>query len=219
MPATYTDRIDGISTSVAVKAPVRAATSTALAWPLTGLSTVGGVALADGDRVLVKDHTDTTQNGIWIAHSTAWERAPDWDGARDAVPGTVVHQYGTGQYWEAQSADNPIKPGTSGVTFAQIFSSTGESADDDVSFGAALTDVTVPAGKGLVKIDCSLGNRKVIFTSGDTTLKKQVVIQKTTEANVLTVNDGSTDVYPEMTQQRVTWRRAFGTVVEVGRSQ
>lgn len=219
MPSTYIDRIDGVSTSVAVKAPVQAVTISALAWPLNGLSTVGGVALAEGDRVLVKNQTDTTQNGIWVASAHAWVRAPDWDGARDAVPGTLVHQAGSTQYYEAQAADNPIKPGTSQVTFIATFTSSGDGTDDDILYPAGTSTVPVPEGKGFVRVDCTLGNRTIIYDAGDTSLRKEVTIQKVGESNILTINDGSIDVYPENTQQRVRWRRSFDTVVEVGRSQ
>lgn len=41
---------------------------------LSGLQTIDGVALVAGDRVLVKDQTDKTQNGIWFASATAWTR-------------------------------------------------------------------------------------------------------------------------------------------------
>lgn len=50
MASTSTDRLLGIMTSVAIKAPVKAVSSTTLT--LSGLQTVGGVALAEGDRVL-----------------------------------------------------------------------------------------------------------------------------------------------------------------------
>lgn len=219
MPATYTDRIDGLTTSVAVKAPVVAATNGALAWPLTGLQTIDSISVAEGDRVLVKDQADTRQNGIWNASALAWSRVLDWDGARDAVNGTLVHQAGTGQYWEAVSSDQRVIPGASHVTFDTVFSTT-EGPDDDVDFPAGGPNtVSVPAGKGLVTVDCTLINRTIIFNASDTSLKKNVSIQKTSEANILTINDGASDVYPENSQQRVLWRRAFGSILEIGRSQ
>lgn len=88
MPATATDRLAGLVTSVAVKPPCAAVTSFDI--PLTGLFTVSGVALEEGDRVLVRAQSDATENGIYNASTSDWTRALDFDGARDVVCGTLV---------------------------------------------------------------------------------------------------------------------------------
>ena len=85
---TQTDRIAGLQASVAIKAPCRAATTSAIT--LAGLQTVDGVALAADDRVLVKDQTDAKENGIYVAATSTWSRARDFNGARDAVQGTIL---------------------------------------------------------------------------------------------------------------------------------
>src|SRR3990167_5851706 len=85
------DRINGLVGSIAVKAPCRVATTANIT--LAGYQTIDGITLADGDanlRVLVKNQTDTTQNGIYDASSGTWSRSPDFDGARDIVTGTIV---------------------------------------------------------------------------------------------------------------------------------
>src|SRR5689334_13286431 len=86
------NRIGGVSSSLAVKAPVRVA-STANISTLSGFQTIDGVALADGDwnlRVLLKDQTDTTENGIYDVSSSTWTRAVDFDGNADFQKGTLV---------------------------------------------------------------------------------------------------------------------------------
>jgi len=92
MPQTPVDRIDGLTTSVAVKAPCHAATTANIT--LSGLQTIDGVVLLDtypNYRVLVKDQTDPVENGIYNPHdSTAWTRALDFDGQRDARNGTLA---------------------------------------------------------------------------------------------------------------------------------
>ncbi len=88
MATTYTDRIQGVRSSVAVKAPVDVATTAEIT--LSGLQEIDGVTVAAGDRVLVKDQGDSVDNGIWIASSGAWSRAIDFDGARDVVRGTQI---------------------------------------------------------------------------------------------------------------------------------
>ncbi len=117
MPATITDRLNGLTTSVAVKAPCIAVASTNIT--LSGLQTVGAVALAAEDRVLVIGQTNTTQNGIYTADSGDWTRATDFDGPRDVVKGTIVlvaNQFVEGAFYEVTSAD-PISFGTSAITF------------------------------------------------------------------------------------------------------
>ncbi len=88
MPSTVTDRIAGLSTSVAIKAPCRVATTANI--ELSGEQTVDGIVLIAGDRVLVKSQTDAKQNGIWVVDTSAWSRARDFDGNRDVVTGTLV---------------------------------------------------------------------------------------------------------------------------------
>lgn len=139
MPSTITDRLNGLTTSVAVKPPCVVAAGTNLT--LSGLQTVNGVALAQDDRVLCIGQTDNTENGIYIADSGDWTRARDFDGARDAVRGTLVlvsNQF----VYELTSAD-PIVFGSSAITFflrgglttvinnPQLFGALGDGVTDD----------------------------------------------------------------------------------------
>lgn len=115
---TTTDRRYGVAEGLAVKAPVRVATTAPIS--LVGLQTIDGVALAEGDRVLAKDQTTEAENGIYLASTGNWTRSVDFDGPRDIVCGTrVVSVAGTvGAYaeWILTSAD-PITIGTSSLTF------------------------------------------------------------------------------------------------------
>lgn len=63
--------------------------STANIATLSGLLTIDGVTLVAGDRVLVKNQTTASQNGIYVAASTAWSRAADMDNW-DEVPNAFV---------------------------------------------------------------------------------------------------------------------------------
>lgn len=137
MPATYSDHVTGLTTSVAVKAPVRAVTTAAIT--LSGLQTVGSIALASGDRVLVKNQTDTTQNGIYVASTGNWSRARDFDGNRDVVRGTIVvanFDNGQGLLYRTICTD-PVVIGTSTITFQAI---------DDPNLSFPQTAAEVSAG-------------------------------------------------------------------------
>jgi phage-related tail fiber protein len=121
MSSTQTDVIDGVSASTAIKAPVRVATTANIT--LSGEQTIDGVAVVADDRVLVKDQTDTTENGIYNAAAGAWSRAADFDGNRDVRQGTLVNVYagtvGGGHIYRCTSA-NPIVIDTSAITFGLL---------------------------------------------------------------------------------------------------
>ncbi|WP_292696249.1 hypothetical protein [Mesorhizobium sp.] len=69
--------------------PVRLATTASIA--LSGLQTIDGVATEVGDRVLVKDQADQTQNGIYTVSEGRWFRAADARTGRTMQKGTTVH--------------------------------------------------------------------------------------------------------------------------------
>lgn len=121
MVSTITDMFYGISSSVAVKAPVKVAT-TGANITMNGTQTIDGIALVIGDRVLVKDQADETTNGIYNVQSGNWTRDADADGNNDFVDGTmVIVAQGTinkGSLWELNCTDNPVVIGTSQLVFA-----------------------------------------------------------------------------------------------------
>lgn len=119
MTTTAVDRLDGSISSLAVKAPCQAATTANVT--LSGLQTIDGVSLADGDRILVKDQTSGSENGIYVVRSTGWERAKDFDGALDVRKGTLIRVTdGTANAnsWWNISTDDPITIGTTAIAFA-----------------------------------------------------------------------------------------------------
>jgi phage-related tail fiber protein len=60
------------------KQSVKAATTANLA-SMSGPLTVDGISLVAGDRVLVKDQTTTSANGVYVVASGAWTRTLDMD--------------------------------------------------------------------------------------------------------------------------------------------
>lgn len=58
------------------KSSVKAATTENIS-SLNGLLTIDGVSLSAGDRVLVKNQTTQSQNGIYIVSSGDWQRSND----------------------------------------------------------------------------------------------------------------------------------------------
>jgi hypothetical protein len=62
--------VDFFASGLSWKPPAITATSGNIT--LSGLQTINGVTVAAGDTVLVKDQTNSAENGIYIASATAW---------------------------------------------------------------------------------------------------------------------------------------------------
>src|SRR5918995_879202 len=77
----------GMSADLGWKQPVLLATTANIT--LAGEQSIDGTTTSE-DRVLVKNQTDTTQNGIYVSSSGAWARATDFDGPNDFTSGTMV---------------------------------------------------------------------------------------------------------------------------------
>lgn len=119
MVSVTIDRRDGLNSAAAIKGPCRVATTANIT--LSGLQTVDGVALAEGDRVLCKDQTDARDNGIRIVSTGNWERSADFRNSRDIVTGTqvyITHGTASAERWYGVTAANPISVGTTNLTFA-----------------------------------------------------------------------------------------------------
>ncbi len=143
---TVNDRINGVNSGTAIKVPVRLATTGNIT--LSGLQSIDGATTVSGDRVMVKNQTDTTENGIYAANSSAWTRTKDFDGTNDVVTGTTVFvTSGNTQaetYWYVNTAGDPT-PGDA-LEFTRAPLGGNFAAADDVSYdnsasGMAATDV------------------------------------------------------------------------------
>src|SRR5690606_27861309 len=91
---------------------------------LSGLQTIDGVSLSAGDRVLVRQQTNAAQNGVYVASSTAWTRATDFDepDIEEVTQGASVYvEDGTllkGTGWTLQTPP-PYVIGTTELEFIQ----------------------------------------------------------------------------------------------------
>ncbi|GGB10248.1 hypothetical protein GCM10011491_42760 [Brucella endophytica] len=114
------DRTDGLASSAAMKGPVRCATTQNIV--LCGLQVIDGLQLAENDRVLVKDQTDSRTNGLYVVSVGLWRRSADFNNNRDVREGTMIivtdGVLNAGQWYVA--SDNPINIGTTLLAFKRV---------------------------------------------------------------------------------------------------
>lgn len=158
MSSIATDRSGVLNTSLAIKAPCRAATTADINASLTpagstlgggggGLFTLDGVALAANDRVLVKNQVDQTKNGIYLASTTAWNLDQDFNN-RSLTKGTLVlvtDGTANGGLTFELTATNPTI-GTSNITFAALSIPTISAAMSPVVGAATLAAARTALG-------------------------------------------------------------------------
>lgn len=218
------DRINGVLGSVAIKAPCRVATTANIT--LSGTQTIDGVAVVADDRVLVKDQTTQTENGIWICDSSAWSRSKDFDGTRDVVQGTLVPVYagtlGAGSIWTVTTA-NDVLPGTSSLTFTQSsisptvfvqtllddttaaaflttlgFSAFAQTLIDDSTAGATLTTLGVSAFAQTILDDADAATVRTTIGAQPVDATLTAFAALTIAANSLTIGTGA-DAFSQTT--------------------
>jgi len=167
--------VDSVASGLDSKESVRVA-STANIGALSGLLTIDGITLVAGDRVLVKNQTTTTENGIYVAAVGAWTRSTDADAAGELSGGSFVFvESGTVAQdtgWVV-SADGPLTPGTDAITWAQ-FSSAG----------------IVTAGTGLTKtgnvINANVGATTITVNGSD-----DLILNSSATANQILLSAGT----------------------------
>lgn len=116
------DRANGLSSAAAMKAPVYCATTASIT--LSGEQTIDGVT-TDESRVLVKDQSTASQNGIYISSTGVWQRAPDFNRTDDVREGTrvwVTDGTTNGQSEWVVTTANDIVIGTTSITFTAVSS-------------------------------------------------------------------------------------------------
>jgi hypothetical protein len=128
--------LDFYAAGISWKQPVRCGTTANIT--LSGLQTIDGVTVVAGNRVLVKNQTTTSQNGIYLASATAWSRAPDADTWNELISALVFVESGStlaGSAWYCT-----IQPGGTIGTTAITWSNFSVAATYTAGTGLTLTD-------------------------------------------------------------------------------
>jgi phage-related tail fiber protein len=113
-----------------------AVATTANLAALSGLQTIDGYTLQAGDRVLVKNQTTATQNGVYDAASGAWTRSSDSNTGAELLHAAYLVVNGTTNGLTQWANTNQTTPnvGTDAITFGQL-----RAAGNLYTAGAGLT--------------------------------------------------------------------------------
>lgn len=146
--------VDSVKQALDIKDSVRVATTANIT--LSGTQTIDGVTVVAGDRVLVKDQTTGSQNGIYVVAAGAWSRASDADVSAEVTAGmfTFVEE-GTinGDNGFVLTTNQPITLDTTALTFTQ-FSGAGQiTAGDGLTKSGNTINVVGTAGRIVANAD------------------------------------------------------------------
>lgn len=197
------------------KDQVRAATTANIT--LSGTQTIDGVVLVVGDRVLVKNQSTASANGLYLVASGAWTRTTDADASSEIGGMAVFVQEGTvnGNTQFVCTTDGAITLGTTSLAFAQVGGGTSYTAGTGISIAASVisVDTTITARKAGANIGDgsatsfnvvhSLGTTDAVVLVRETAGSKQAVFPDIvfTDTNTVTVTFATA---PTAGQYRVT---------------
>jgi hypothetical protein len=185
--------VDARAAGLDPKQSVKAATTAPIT--LSNTQTIDGVALSIGDRVLVKNQTDNTQNGIYVVASGAWARSADMDEPSELTAGLFFFvEQGTtnSDAGFVKSSDSVGTVGADPITFVQ-FSGAGQIiAGDGLSKTGNQLDVVVAAAGGIEISADALQLKSTV--AGDGLTYSAGVINAVGTANRISVSADAIDI-------------------------
>uniref|UniRef100_UPI003F4943F7 hypothetical protein n=1 Tax=Streptosporangium sp. CA-235898 TaxID=3240073 RepID=UPI003F4943F7 len=172
------------------KGSVRVA-STANVSVSTAPSTIDGVTLASGNRVLLKNQTAAAENGLYVfsAAGAALTRAADADAGTEVTPGLwVTVEEGTANadtaWW--LTTDGTITVGTTALTFTEFPLVTGGQSNDFEAVGPPTAGTTWAVTHGL-------GTKAIAAQVWEVATDEEVDVKMVaTSDNILTISAGVT---------------------------
>lgn len=201
--ATTKQYVDSVAQGLIVKDACKVATTGNVT--LSGTQTIDGVSVAAGDRVLVKNQSTASQNGIYAAASSTWSRAADADSNDEVKYGMFVYiSQGTtngGTGW-IMSTSGAITLGTTAINFTQFSGSAQITAEE----GLYRSGNAVGISAGGVT-DAKLGNRTITDTTAPSSDSGTLTTLLSNVGNVIKGITGKS-----------SWRTAPATTLESAKS-
>lgn len=187
--------VDALVQGLSWKEPVRAASTAngTLATAFENGDTMDGVTLATGDRILLKNQTTGSENGIYTVNASgAPTRATDADSQDDLLSAAVFVEEGTANADNAfvLTNDAPITVGSTSLVFNKMFggasgsvnktsANIGDNSSTSLTFNHALNsrdvvievyDNTTPYARIYPDIQhTDANNATIVFTTAPTT--------------------------------------------------
>ena len=146
--------VDASNLGLDVKASVRVATTANIT--LSGTQTIDGVAVIAGDRVLVKDQSTGSANGIYVVAAGSWARSTDADSSAEVTPGlyTFVEEGTLGaDAGFILTTNAPITLGTTALSFTQFTGAGQVIAGSGLTKTGSTLDVVGTAGRIVANAD------------------------------------------------------------------
>jgi hypothetical protein len=166
--------VDNVAQGLDAKASVKAATTATIT--LSGTQTIDGISLIAGDRVLVKNQSTASQNGIYVVSASAWSRSTDMNAWVEVPSAFTFVEQGTTQAdtsWVC-SADQGGTLDTTAITWVQFGSATNYVAGNGLvltgnSFAVGATAGRISVTSTAVDIDAAYVGQTSITTLGTVT--------------------------------------------------
>ena len=187
--------VDSVAQGLNVKTACAVATTANIT--LSGEQTIDGVATSTS-RVLVKDQTDASENGIYVSASGAWSRATDLDAPQEVASSFVFITSGTNNAdtgWVCTNEPESVTVGTDDITFSQfsdaghITSGTGlTKTGNTLSVNASQTQITSVGELDAGSITSNFGS---INNGSSTITTTGAITGGSFVTGTLTVDDGS----------------------------
>ena len=135
--------VDSVSQGLHWKDSVKVATTGNIT--LSGTQTIDGVAVVADERVLVKNQSTGSENGIYLCKAGAWARAADMNAADEFSGAAVFVQQGTdnGDTGYVCTNDGSVTVGTTAITFVQFTGAGQLSGGDGIDITGSTISVNV----------------------------------------------------------------------------
>jgi len=149
--------VDAVAAGQRVRDSVRVKSTANINISTGTLLTVDGVVTASGNRVLLTDQTAGAENGVYIASTSTWTRATDFDSASGEVTGGATFWVNEGTLWAdtgwTLTTNDPIVVGTTVLVFTQSSALGQVVAGNGLTKSGNTLDVVGTAGRIVANVD------------------------------------------------------------------
>tara|TARA_B100000424_G_scaffold227672_1_gene188484 strand:+ start:3021 stop:4184 length:1164 start_codon:yes stop_codon:yes gene_type:complete len=143
--------VDGVAQGLDIKEAVKVATTANIT--LSGTQTIDGVAVSADERVLVKNQSTATENGLYLCKASSWTRTDDLATGDDASSVFVFVDQGTvnsDNSFVCTTNKGSAVVGTNNLTFTQFSGAGNPVAGDGIDKTGNTISLDLKSNGGLV---------------------------------------------------------------------